>query len=139
MSLFGAIHTSGSGMRVFRTWLDAVSDNIANLNTVKPTSEAAFQARYVEAEAVDYGRGGQPGVGAGSRVTAIRYGDANGRLVSDPDSPMADENGMVRMPDIDLGDQMTQLIAAQRGYQANVAVVERARDAYLQALQIGRP
>jgi len=132
---FGAIHTSGNGMTVFRTWLDAVADNIANLDTVRPTDEEAFRARYLEAEAIGYAGGG---IGEGSRVTAVRFGDAEGRLVSDPSHPLADEDGMVRMPDIDLGDQMTQLIAAQRGYQANLAVVERARDAYTQAIGIGR-
>jgi flagellar basal-body rod protein FlgC len=42
----------------------------------------------------------------------------------------------VRYPDIDLSDQMTQLLMAQRAYQLNLAVVDRARDAYLQALNI---
>lgn len=138
MSLFGAIHTSGSGLKVFRTWLDAVSDNIANISNASRTSEDAFQARYVQAEAVEYGNAGQPGVGGGVRVAQVLFGSAEGRLVHDPNHPLADEDGMVRMPDVDLGDQMTQLIAAQRGYQANLAVVERARDAYAQALQIGR-
>ena len=138
MSLFGAIHTSGSGLKVFRTWLDAVSDNIANLSTAKRTDEDAFQARYIQAEAIQYGEAGQPGAQGGARVSRVLYGSAEGRLVHDPSHPLADENGMIRMPDIDLGDQMTQLIAAQRGYQANLAVVERARDAYAQALQIGR-
>jgi flagellar basal-body rod protein FlgC len=45
---------------------------------------------------------------------------------------------MVRMPDIDLADQMGQLIIAQRGYQANLAVVQRAQDAYGKALELGR-
>jgi len=138
MGLFGAIQTSGSGMRVFRTWIDAVSDNLANINTARSTDQEAFRARYVEAAAVEYGDAGQPGVGGGVRVNAIRHGDAEGRLVHDPDHPLADEEGYVRMPDIDMGEQMTNLIVAQRGYQANVAVIERARDAYQQALQIGR-
>jgi flagellar basal-body rod protein FlgC len=138
MSLFGAIHTSGSGLKVFRTWLDSVSDNIANISTAKSTDDAAFQARYVQAEAVEYGAAGQPGVGGGVRVARILYGDAEGRLVHDPSHPLADEEGFIRMPDIDMGDQMVQLIAAQRGYQANLAVVERARDAYAQAIGIGR-
>ena len=51
---------------------------------------------------------------------------------------MADADGMVRMPDIDMGEQMTQLMIAQRGYQMNLAVVDRAKDAYQQALSIGR-
>jgi flagellar basal-body rod protein FlgC len=44
---------------------------------------------------------------------------------------------MVRYPDMDMGDQLTQLMVAQRGYQANLQVVDRARDSYLQALRIG--
>src|SRR3712207_8293846 len=43
-----------------------------------------------------------------------------------------------RYPDIDMGDQMVQLLMAQRGYQANLAVVERATSAYQAALQLGK-
>jgi flagellar basal-body rod protein FlgC len=55
--LFGAIGIAGTGVTVYRKWLDAVSDNIANINDAKPTSGAAFQARYVIAQAANYGRG----------------------------------------------------------------------------------
>ena len=138
MATFPVLSTMANGLTVFRTWMDAVGDNIANLNTAKRTSESAFQARYIVAEAVDYGTAAQPGIGTGSRVAGVQFGSAQGRLQYDPDNPLADADGMVRMPDIDLASQMTQLIQAQRGYQANLAVVDRARDAYLAALQIGR-
>jgi flagellar basal-body rod protein FlgC len=58
--------------------------------------------------------------------------------VYEPDNPLADEQGYVRYPDIDLATQMGQLIMAQRGYQANAAVVDRAKETYQAALQIGR-
>ena len=45
--LFPTFQTASSGLGVFRTWMDAVSDNMANLDTVRPTGEAAFQARFV--------------------------------------------------------------------------------------------
>jgi flagellar basal-body rod protein FlgC len=134
MAIFGLLQTSHSGLRVMRTWMDAVGDNIANVNTVRPTGEQAFQARYVVAQSVEDGAG----AGAGVRVAGAQFGDGEGRLVHQPDHPMADAEGYVRLPDVDLGDQMTQLIIAQRGYQANLAVVDRARDAYLQALSIGK-
>lgn len=130
--MFDAISTAGSGLTVHRKWLDAVSDNIANINTVRPTSEQAFRARYVVAQAVRYGEAG------GAQVAGIELGNAAGRLVHQPDHPMADADGMVRYPDIDLGDQMVQMMLAQRGYQASLATAERARDAYQQALQLGR-
>ena len=131
---FDAIGIAGTGLTLHRKWLDAVSDNIANLNTVRPTDQSAFQARYVEAAPID-STGANP---SGVAVTGIALGSATGLVVSDPNNPLADANGMVRRPDIDLGDQMTQLMMAQRGYQANLAVVDRAHEAYSAALALGR-
>jgi flagellar basal-body rod protein FlgC len=140
-AIFGVLQTSSNGLHVYRTWLDAVGDNIANLNTVKPTSEDAFQARYVVAQELTSTGATSPtaaGIGKGSQVAGVLFGDAEGRMVYDPTHPYADEDGLVRYPDIDLGDQMTQLLMAQRGYQANLAVVTRAQEAYQSALQIGK-
>jgi flagellar basal-body rod protein FlgC len=134
MGAFDILAISGSGVNLNRTWLDAISDNIANISTVRPTSEAAYQARYVEATAVTPDAA-QPG---GVAVSGIALSSPEGRLSYQPDNPMADAQGMVRLPDVDLSEQMTQLIMAQRGYQANLSVVQRATDAYNAALQIGK-
>ena len=56
----------------------------------------------------------------------------------EPDNPLAEEDGNVKYPDIDMSSQMVQLIMAQRGYQANAAVVDRAKEAYEAALKIGQ-
>ena len=125
-----AIGIAGSGLDVNRQWLNAISDNIANMNNVSATSDKAFQARYVVAEA-----------GAGTSGVFIKgtvLGDSTGILESDPTNPLADANGMVRMPDIDLGDQMGQLIMAQRAYEANAKVVTDAQTTYQAALAIGK-
>lgn len=134
--MFDAIGTAGSALRTYRTWLDAVSNNVANLNTARRTSEEAYRPQFVVAQTIE----GDPVAGraGGVRVAGLAAGSAEGRLTYQPDHPLADENGMVRMPDTDLGDQMVQMMVAQRGYQANLAVVDRARDTYLAALQIGR-
>jgi flagellar basal-body rod protein FlgC len=132
--IFGAMGIAGTGLTVYRKWLDAVSDNIANMNNASATNADAFQARYIVAQAVDYGSGTE-GVQVGG---AVLSGKTDGRIVHQPDHPLADENGNVKYPDIDLGDQMSQLMMAQRGYQANLAVVDRARDAYQSALQLGK-
>ena len=133
MGLFSAIGIAGTGVTVYRKWIDAVSDNLANMNNVAPTSAKAFQARYVLAQAVGYGSGD-----GGVQVAGTALGSAEGNLVYEPDHPLADNNGYVRYPDIDLGSQMGQLIMAQRGYQANLTVVDRAKDAYEAALNIGK-
>jgi flagellar basal-body rod protein FlgC len=137
MAIFGAIQTSGTGLQVHRKWLDAVADNVANLNTVRSTDQPAFQARFLVAQARGDG-GGTPGVGSGVRATGVVFGDPAGRLVHEPTHPLADAEGMVRYPDVDLGSQMVQMMVAQRGYQANLGVIDRARDSYLAALQLGR-
>src|SRR4051794_29565218 len=131
--LFSVFGIAGSGVTVHRKWLDAIADNIANINTARPTSGEAFRARYVIAQAVNYGDGT-----GGVEVAGTAQGSAEGKLVYDPQNPLADKDGNIRLPDIDLGSQMTQMIMAQRGYQANLAVVDRARDAYAAAIQVGR-
>ena len=133
MSTFDTLRIGGSSLFVHRKWMDAVSDNIANINTVNAPGENAFQERMIVAEAVDYGSG-QGGV----RVAGMALGDAGGRLVYEPGHELADADGYVRYPDIDLGDQMTQLLMAQRGYQANLATIRSATEAYQQALQLGK-
>lgn len=127
---FDAIGIAGTALTVHRKWLDAVSDNLANANTATSTDGAAFQARYIVAEA---GEGS-----SGVYVAGAAFGDAEGRLVHEPEHPLADADGYVRYPDIDMASQMGALIMAQRGYQANAAVVDRAKETYQAALQIGR-
>jgi flagellar basal-body rod protein FlgC len=132
--VFDTLGISGSGLLAHRKWLDAVSDNMANINTVNPYDEAPFRERLIEVEANDYGSG----TGGVRTARAACGGDPNGRVVYEPDHPLANKDGYVRYPDIDLGDQMVQLLMAQRGYQANLAVVERATAAYQAALQLGK-
>ncbi|WP_421732345.1 flagellar basal body rod protein FlgC [Cellulomonas sp.] len=130
MTIFGAIGIASTGLTVHRKWLDAVSDNLANVSTVRGTDEDAFRQKYVVAQEIQGGGGVQ--------VAGTVEGSAEGRLVYEPGHPLADEQGYVRYPDIDMSSQMTQLIMAQRGYQANAAVVDRAKETYAAALQIGR-
>ncbi|SDQ20188.1 flagellar basal body rod protein FlgC [Quadrisphaera sp. DSM 44207] len=137
MAIFGAIGVAGSGMTVARKWMDAVSDNLANMNTATRTDGEAFRQRYVVAEAEEYGSDYSGDTG-GVRIAGVAFGSAEGRLVYEPTNPLADEEGYVRYPDIDLASQMGQLIISQRAYQANAAVVDRARGSYEAALQIGR-
>jgi flagellar basal-body rod protein FlgC len=130
MSTFNAIGVAGTGVTVYRKWLDAVSDNIANIDNTSRTSEKAFQARYVVAqEAAD---------GNGAQVGGIAYGNAQGIMTYEPDNPLADTEGYVRRPDIDLGSQMAQMMMAQRAYQANLSVVDRAKESYTAAINLGK-
>ena len=131
--MFETIGISGSGMRVHRTWMDAISDNIANVNTVRSTSDDPFRSRYVVAQSIENG-----GVGGGVQVAGIELSRGQSKVVYDPSHPLADARGMVQMADVDLGEQMTSIIMAQRGYQANISAMDRARQAYQAAIQMGK-
>lgn len=125
-----AIGIAGTALTVHRKWLDAISDNLANANTATATDGEAFRARYIVAQA--------SGDNQGVHVAGSELGSAEGRIVHEPDHPLADAEGNVRYPDIDMSEQMGALILAQRGYQVNAAVVDRAKETYQAALQIGR-
>jgi flagellar basal-body rod protein FlgC len=131
--MFGTLDTATSGATVARQWLDAIADNVANMNTVRPAGEEPFRARLVMAQSV-----GEPGqVGAGVAVAGIRLKGGEPVRVFDPDHPLADEEGMVTRANVDLAEEMTNMLMAQRSYQANLAVLDRARDSYAAALKIG--
>lgn len=130
MSTFNAIGVAGSGVTVYRKWLDAVADNLSNINTTTRTNENAFQARFVQARAAQDGNGAE--------VAGVQFGSAEGILAYEPDNPLADAEGYVRRPDIDMGSQMAQLMMAQRSYQANLSVVDRAKESYIAAINLGK-
>lgn len=129
MGAFDMFEIANTSLGMHQTWLDALANNIANVNTMTATSQKAFQGQMVIAQAL-------PGGGVG--VGGIAVSDPQGRIINDPNNPLADANGNVRAPDLDMSSQMTQLIMAQRGFQASVEVTKNAQDTYSAALQIGK-
>ena len=91
--------------------MNAISDNIANMNDVTSTSQAAYQPRFVVTAADPRpGRGARAGareeasIGGGIAGHRHRPGRTRaGVLEYDPNSPLADKHGMVRAADVDLG------------------------------------
>jgi flagellar basal-body rod protein FlgC len=132
--MFGAIDAASSGASIARVWMDAISDNVANVNTVRPAGQEPFRARMVVARAVD----GPNGVGRGVATAGVISKPGDPVRTYEPGHPMADAEGYVTRPLVDLTEEMTNLLIASRTYQANLSVIDRARDAYMAALQIGR-
>ncbi len=134
--LFPTFDIASSALTTHRIWMNALADNMANINTVKPMSEPAYQERFIVAQERPSEPGQPVGVGGGVDPVKVEYGDATGMVTYDPTNPLADSKGLVRRPSENLADQMTNLIIAQRGYQLNLTVVSRAKDSYQQALNI---
>ena len=129
MGAFESLRIANTSLGMHQTWLDALADNIANSNTITATDQDAFQAKMVVAQARPDG---------GVDVGGIALSDPEGRMVYSPDHPLADDAGYVRAPEIDMASQMSQMVMAQRGFQASVQVTKYAQDGYNAALQIGR-
>ena len=130
---FDGISIAGSGRQAYQTWLDAIADNIANINTITATDEVPFQERVVEVQA----RNPEAGV-AGVDVVDTAVAETDGRLVYDPSHPLANDDGFVVAPSMNLEELMTDIIIAQRSFQANSNVLNRARESYERALEIGK-
>jgi len=128
MGAFDALRIAGSSLGMHQTWLDVLGHDLANLNTMRPTDGDAFQGQMLIAEARADG---------GVRVAGVALTDPEGVLVHDPDHPLADAEGYVRAPAVDMAGTLTQLVMAQRGYQAAVQVTKVAQDDYQSAIQIG--
>lgn len=129
MGAFDTLRIAGSSLGVHQTWLDTLAYNIANVNTAVSTDQDAFQAQMPIVRS---------SAGGGIEITGIAFSDPEGRMVSDPNHPLADADGYIRMPETDMSSQMTQLIMAQRGFQASVQVTKNAQETYASALQIGK-
>jgi flagellar basal-body rod protein FlgC len=130
MGAFDSLDIAATGAHLGKTWIDAVAHNIANVNTVRPPDEEPFRAKLVVAR--------EAANGAGVEIVGIQENAGEPPRVYDPTHPLADEDGSVIRPVVDLPGQMADLIAAQRTYQANLSVIRSSREAYEAAMQIGR-
>jgi flagellar basal-body rod protein FlgC len=136
MGFYTSIEVSATGLSAERLAMDTIANNIANVNTVHPAGQQPFRASYLVAQEIGPALPGQSGQG----VRAIGQVDDGSppAVVSAPGNPLADANGNLTQPVVDLGVEMTNMIMANRSFQANGRTIETARDMYTAALRIGR-
>jgi flagellar basal-body rod protein FlgC len=130
MSMFGALDAAATGLNVSQTWMDATSDNIANANTIRPAGEDPFRAKMVVAQSL-------PGM-QGAEVTGVQTDQSTAQLVYDPTNQMANKDGYVTEPVVDMSTEMTNMVVASRLYESNLSVVATATQSYQAALSIGK-
>jgi flagellar basal-body rod protein FlgC len=63
----------------------------------------------------------------GVRVASIGEDKTDGPMLYDPGHPDADKNGYVKMPNVNITDEMIDLMNARRVYEANATVFQVAR------------
>jgi len=162
-NVYRSIDIAGSGMTAQRKRMDAISSNIANMSVtnadgngnpylrrhvvMKPDPEKTFSYELRKADLklrrtrtwhmreTDFlTRRGEstPLV----KAEEMEIPNMKKNVVYDPSHPDADENGYVTYPDIDILQEMTDLIIAGRAFEANVTVVNAAKQMIMKSLDI---
>jgi len=157
--LFTAIRTTLSGLGNQMKRLDAISQNIANAERAPDAKGRLYRRKIVVPEK---GRSQVPKMfGDQMRLRLERTDRAHMasqpispaedpdnpfpvkiveekgfKLVYNPGHPRADENGYVKMPDINPVEEMVDLIGASRTYDANVTVLDASKQMAKRALEI---
>jgi flagellar basal-body rod protein FlgC len=78
------------------------------------------------------------GVGNGVKITKITEDPTPFKLVYNPEHPDADNQGYVKMPNVDPLKEMVDLISSTRSYEANVTVLNATKGMLMKALEIGK-
>jgi len=114
---FGLIDIAISGIRAQSKQMEIISSNVANSRT----TDAGNGEPYRRLEAVFKAEDEIGGV----KLDDIISDTSDFLRVLDPGNPMADEDGYVSMPNVNLPVEMMNLTIASRMYQANTAVLKR--------------
>ncbi|MNJ93217.1 Flagellar basal-body rod protein FlgC [compost metagenome] len=137
---------SSSGMSAQRMRMNTIASNIANINTTQTPEGGPYRRKDVVFEAMPDAKN------FGEIITSTDpHGSFQRVQVSDvisdrkapllkyePDHPDANAEGYVAYPNINLMEEMTNMIQASRGYEANVTAIQASKDMALSALEIGR-
>lgn len=145
MQLFQAMRASASALTAGRLQMDLIANNLANLNTTQTADGTPYRRRFaVIAERTETFASvldkelGKPEQTNGVRVSEIREDQKPFRLQYDPAHPDAGPDGMVRLPNVDLLQEMTDMILATRIYEANITAFNAGKSMAQRALEIGR-
>jgi flagellar basal-body rod protein FlgC len=140
LDLLPGVQSTGSALNAERIRMDVISQNIANVNTTRGLDGRPYQRQQAVFETVLQQRLGTEGGAPSQTVKVVRVERDHRpfKLVHDPGHPDANSDGMVAMPDINLHEEMVDLIAASRAFEANLAVLKNARNMATQTLAIGR-
>jgi len=161
--VFSSIQVSGSGMSVQRRKMNVVAENIANAETTRTEEGGPYRRHLLEVEAADEKLPFQtilktsqaelhrtrrqhiPGLPsdlgnrekvAVAKAEETQEGPDAYKLVYDPSHPDADEEGYVKMPDIEIINEMVDMITANRGYEANAMAISASKEMLKNALEI---
>ena len=142
MSLFNIFTVAGSAMTAQNQRLNVVASNLANADSAVSSDGQAYKAKQVLFMSIPAiagaGSGGTDAAATGVRVSAVIENQTPMKVVYEPAHPMADEEGYVTMPNVNVVEEMVDMISASRSYQNNVDMMNTAKTLLLKTLTIGQ-
>ena len=144
MSINAIFDVAGSGMSAQSVRLNTVASNIANAQTASSSVNEVYKARHpvfqaIHQQAIAAGMPGPAeGASTGVRVAGIIESQAALQPRYQPEHPMADADGYVYFPNVNVVEEMADMIAASRSFQMNVEVMNAAKNMAQRVLNIGQ-
>lgn len=139
MSLYNVFDISATGMSAQNVRLNTTASNIANANTVSSSQEKTYRAREaVFAAELNKARGNQQGESVGVKVLGIVESDRPLQIEYNPGHPMADKDGYIYKPNVNVVEEMANMISASRSYETNVQIADSAKSMLMKTLQLGK-
>lgn len=138
MSLFNVFNISGTGMSAQSLRLNTTASNIANADSVSSSVEETYRARHpVFAAEMQKAAAGQENA-VGVQVLGVVESNKPLNIEYSPDHPMADNEGYIYKPNVNVIEEMTNMISASRSYQTNVQLAESAKNMLNKTLTLGQ-
>ena len=138
MSLFNVMQISSTGMEAENVRLNTTASNIANANSVSSSYDETYRARHpVFATALQDAMRDQS-KGAGVQVKGIVESDAPLQVEYSPNNPMADANGYIYKPNVNIVEEMANMMSASKAYETNVQVADTTKRIFRRVLQLGQ-
>ncbi len=144
MNFLDSLAISASGLSAQRLRMNLISSNMANVNTTRTESGQPYRRKDAVFKAVlqdrfnDPASAGPDGATGGVDVAGIVEDQKPFIEKYDPGHPDADQNGVVRMPNINIVEEMVNMISASRSFEANATAVRATKEMAGLALEIGR-
>ncbi len=145
MSIFNSINVSATALTAEKTRIDIIAKNMANASTTRSTGGMPYRRQMVvfeENKSTPFSeylsRQTNKFEGKGVKISKIVEDESPFKLVYEPGHPDADENGYVKMPNVDTIKEMVDLISAQRSCDANITAMNASKSMLMKALEIGR-
>ncbi len=134
MSLFDVFGVASSALAAQSQRLNVTASNLANADSVAGPDGTAYKARQVVFEAAQQGEDGATGV----NVAGVVEDNTPAKSVFNPGHPLADAQGYVKMPNVNVIDEMVNMMSASRSYQSNIDVMNTAKTMLQKTLTLGQ-